>query len=230
MLDSSAAVASGASSTPDTGFGAIWEEIMRHLLKDIETTSGSTSEKAFGDSLEDLARQSVAKAIAEAGDAKAMDLTAIDMGEEEGEDKFLGALIAAVVPTVVSSVVRLVRRIERSDGTLLWSAPPVREAVMDPRDAFQVTSMLRSVVDEGTGTAIRAMGITGGRAVAVGNTAMMAEMGIDPAVLVPRAAALAGMLGHGMTGAVDHPMKAPIPRSSRNKGGLISNRPIRGGS
>lgn len=37
-----------------------------------------------------------------------------------------------------------------------------------------------------------AMGISGGRAVAVGNAAMMAEMGIDPAVLAPRAAELAG--------------------------------------
>jgi 1A family penicillin-binding protein len=65
---------------------------------------------------------------------------------------------------------RLIRRIERSDGTLLWSAPPVREAVMDPRDAFQVTSMLRSVVDEGTGTAIRSMGITGAIAGKTGTT------------------------------------------------------------
>ena len=56
---------------------------------------------------------------------------------------------------------RLVRRIERADGSVLWSqetATPV--AVMDPRDAFQLTSMLRSAVDRGTGTAVRAYGIT----------------------------------------------------------------------
>ena len=56
---------------------------------------------------------------------------------------------------------RLVRRIERADGSVLWAqdnATPV--AVMDPRDAFQLTSMLRSVVDRGTGTAIRANGVT----------------------------------------------------------------------
>ena len=43
---------------------------------------------------------------------------------------------------------RLVRRIERADGSVLWSqenATPV--PVMDPRDAYQLTSMLRSVVD-----------------------------------------------------------------------------------
>src|SRR5688500_3760205 len=56
---------------------------------------------------------------------------------------------------------RLVRRIERVDGSVLWAqetATPV--AVMDARDAFQMTSMMRSVVDRGTATAIRASGIT----------------------------------------------------------------------
>ena len=38
---------------------------------------------------------------------------------------------------------RLVRRIERVDGTLLWSSAVERTPVMDPRDAFQMTSMLR---------------------------------------------------------------------------------------
>ena len=33
---------------------------------------------------------------------------------------------------------RLIRRIERSDGSLLWSPSAVHEPVMDPRDAFQV--------------------------------------------------------------------------------------------
>ena len=54
----------------------------------------------------------------------------------------------------------LVSRIESVDGTLLWSTQPARTPVLDPRDAFQITSMLRSVVDEGTGTAVRAAGIT----------------------------------------------------------------------
>lgn len=56
---------------------------------------------------------------------------------------------------------RLVRRIERADGSVLWAEEPaVPVAVMDPRDAFQLTSMLRSVVDRGTATAIRAAGVT----------------------------------------------------------------------
>jgi len=55
---------------------------------------------------------------------------------------------------------RLVRRIERPDGSVLWARESERVAVMDPRDAFQMTSMLRSVVDRGTATAIRGYGVT----------------------------------------------------------------------
>src|SRR5260221_2295890 len=66
---------------------------------------------------------------------------------------------------------RLVRRIEAADGTVLWSSevtPP--DTVMDPRDAFQVTSMLRGVVDEGTGRTIRDMGVRGAVAGKTGTT------------------------------------------------------------
>jgi penicillin-binding protein 1A len=56
---------------------------------------------------------------------------------------------------------RLVRRVERADGSVLWAADnPAPVAVMDPRDAFQMTSMMRAVVDRGTATAIRAYGVT----------------------------------------------------------------------
>lgn len=65
---------------------------------------------------------------------------------------------------------RLVRRIERIDGTLLWSADPVREPVMDPRDAFQLTAMLRGVVDGGTGRVIRDLGVEGAVAGKTGTT------------------------------------------------------------
>jgi 1A family penicillin-binding protein len=65
---------------------------------------------------------------------------------------------------------RLVRRIEAPDGTLLWSSEVSREPVMDPRDAFQLTSMLRSVVDHGTGRAIRDYGVSGPVAGKTGTT------------------------------------------------------------
>jgi len=57
---------------------------------------------------------------------------------------------------------RLVRSIETADKTQIWSKDEEHgTAVMDPRDAYQVTSMLQSVVDYGTGKAVRDYGVTG---------------------------------------------------------------------
>ena len=56
---------------------------------------------------------------------------------------------------------RLVRRIEAPDGTLLWSDEIQRSPAMDPRDAYEVMTMLRGVVDYGTGRTIRDMGVRG---------------------------------------------------------------------
>ncbi|HEY9516311.1 MAG TPA: PBP1A family penicillin-binding protein [Gemmatimonadaceae bacterium] len=66
---------------------------------------------------------------------------------------------------------RLVRRIVAGDGSVLWSndvAP--RDSVLDPRDAFQLTSMLQSVVDNGTGNVVRSMGARGPIAGKTGTT------------------------------------------------------------
>ncbi len=66
---------------------------------------------------------------------------------------------------------RLVRRIETPDGTLLWRAPdPKRERVLGPAEAFQLTSMLRSVVDGGTGSMLRDLDVTGPVAGKTGTT------------------------------------------------------------
>lgn len=65
----------------------------------------------------------------------------------------------------------IVRRIEDSDGVVLWepdSMPPVR--VMTPEDAYQLTSMLRAAVDYGTGSAVRAYGARGPIAGKTGTT------------------------------------------------------------
>jgi penicillin-binding protein 1A len=56
---------------------------------------------------------------------------------------------------------RLVRRIEASDGQILWSSDNQRVRVMDPRDAYQITSMLQAVVNYGTGNVIRDLGVGG---------------------------------------------------------------------
>ena len=66
---------------------------------------------------------------------------------------------------------RLVQRVEAPDGKVLWSAETTPlQPVMDPRDAYEVTSMLRGVVDYGTGNAIRQYGITGPVAGKTGTT------------------------------------------------------------
>lgn len=65
----------------------------------------------------------------------------------------------------------LIGRIERADGTVLWrAAGPRIERVLDAGEAFQVTSMLRSVVDEGTGRPVRELGVRGPVAGKTGTT------------------------------------------------------------
>ncbi|HEX2718377.1 MAG TPA: PBP1A family penicillin-binding protein [Gemmatimonadaceae bacterium] len=81
---------------------------------------------------------------------------------------------------------RLVRRIEAPDGTLLWSSEPSLSPVMDPRDAYQVTSMLRSVVDHGTGHAVRDMGVDGpiaGKTGTTNNNADVWFVGYSPTIV-----------------------------------------------
>jgi penicillin-binding protein 1A len=63
-----------------------------------------------------------------------------------------------------------VRRIEDRDGRVLWEAPVGRTRVVDPAAAFVLTSMLRDVVDRGTGTAVRAVGFRGPAAGKTGTT------------------------------------------------------------
>ncbi len=70
----------------------------------------------------------------------------------------------AVAPT-------LIRRIIAGDGTVLWRAPVARrERVMGDAEAFQLTSMLRSVVDGGTGRLVRDRGVEGPVAGKTGTT------------------------------------------------------------
>ena len=65
----------------------------------------------------------------------------------------------------------IVRRIEATDGRVLWQRPASEQArVMDERDAFELTSMLQSVVDGGTGRPIRDLGVRGPVAGKTGTT------------------------------------------------------------
>ena len=81
----------------------------------------------------------------------------------------------------------LVRRIELPDGTELWKAPErKRDRVLGEAEAFQITSMLRSVVDGGTGHFVRELGVRGPVAGKTGTTNNGADIwfvGYTPAVV-----------------------------------------------
>jgi 1A family penicillin-binding protein len=65
----------------------------------------------------------------------------------------------------------LIRRIEAGDGTVLWRAPAPRlERVLGEAEAYQLTSMLESVVDGGTGRVVRDRGVRGAIAGKTGTT------------------------------------------------------------
>lgn len=64
----------------------------------------------------------------------------------------------------------LIRRIEDRNGIVMWEAPTESRQVLDPELAFVMTSMLRDVVDRGTGTAVRAAGYSGPAAGKTGTT------------------------------------------------------------
>lgn len=50
---------------------------------------------------------------------------------------------------------RTILRVEDHEGRLLWESPVTQEEVLDPRTAWIMLSILRDVVDRGTGVAVR---------------------------------------------------------------------------
>jgi penicillin-binding protein 1A len=63
-----------------------------------------------------------------------------------------------------------VSRIEDRDGRVIWSAEPSRENVLDAATAFVMTSIMRDVVDRGTGAQVRGAGFRGPAAGKTGTT------------------------------------------------------------
>jgi len=54
---------------------------------------------------------------------------------------------------------RAILRIENVDGEVLWEAPIEREEVLDERTSWIMVSMLRDVVDRGSGIRVRSLGV-----------------------------------------------------------------------
>jgi penicillin-binding protein 1A len=83
-------------------------------------------------------------------------------------------LVAAYAPFANGGVrvqPYIVSRIEAADGSVLWQVPPPQaEQVLGRAEAFQITSMLQSVVDGGTGRVLRRMGVRGPVAGKTGTT------------------------------------------------------------
>ena len=54
---------------------------------------------------------------------------------------------------------RPILRVESTEGDLLWEAPVEREEVLDEQTAWILVSMMRDVVDHGSGIRVRALGV-----------------------------------------------------------------------
>ncbi|HEX2203596.1 MAG TPA: PBP1A family penicillin-binding protein [Longimicrobium sp.] len=54
---------------------------------------------------------------------------------------------------------RLIRRVEDSKGDVVWESRATRRTVLSPGVAFLTTSLMRDVVDRGTGSAVRREGL-----------------------------------------------------------------------
>jgi penicillin-binding protein 1A len=64
----------------------------------------------------------------------------------------------------------VIERIEDRHGEVIYRAEPQRDRVVDPAAAYVLTTMLRDVVDRGTGTPVRAAGFRGPAAGKTGTT------------------------------------------------------------
>jgi penicillin-binding protein 1A len=56
---------------------------------------------------------------------------------------------------------RLIQRVEDSNGRVIWEAPLRRQQVLAPEVAFLTTSLMQDVVDRGTGSRVRSVGLPG---------------------------------------------------------------------
>ncbi len=65
---------------------------------------------------------------------------------------------------------RMVAEVDGPGGRVLWKSDVRRAPAMDPRDAYEMTSMLQGVVNFGTGRVVRDMGVTGAVAGKTGTT------------------------------------------------------------
>jgi penicillin-binding protein 1A len=95
---------------------------------------------------------------------------AVALGSAEVRPIELVGAYAAFANLGTGVTPHVVRRVEDRDGRVIWEAETEGAEVVDPAEAFVLTSMLRDVVDRGTGTPVRAAGFQGAAAGKTGTT------------------------------------------------------------
>ncbi|HEX8692310.1 MAG TPA: PBP1A family penicillin-binding protein [Longimicrobium sp.] len=100
------------------------------------------------------------------------DVPATALGAAEVRPVELVSAYAAFANGGVLVTPTVLRRIETRDGEVLWedTGEGAGRRVLDPAEAFVLTTLLRDVVDRGTGTPVRAAGFRGPAAGKTGTT------------------------------------------------------------
>jgi membrane carboxypeptidase/penicillin-binding protein len=112
----------------------------------------------------------VLKLASDAGLAKLPDVPSLALGTGEVTPLDLTAAYTAFAANGVRAVPRALQSVRDADKSEVYSQPIVRRDVLDPAVSFQMTSMLRDVIDKGTGRATRALGVAGPVAGKTGTT------------------------------------------------------------
>jgi 1A family penicillin-binding protein len=98
------------------------------------------------------------------------DLPSTSLGAAEVRPVELARAYAALATGGWLPEPHLIERIENRHGEVLYRADPERTRALDPAAAYVLTTMLRDVVDRGTGTPVRAAGFQGPAAGKTGTT------------------------------------------------------------
>ncbi|MGH7576926.1 MAG: transglycosylase domain-containing protein, partial [Longimicrobiales bacterium] len=120
------------------------------------------------------------------GLASVPEVPSIVLGTAEVTPIALTASYAAFATLGSTPTPRLITRVLDRFGTTLWESQPQSRQVLDPPVAFVTTTILRDVIDRGTGTAVRGVGYRGPAAGKTGTTQDAADVwfvGFTPTVV-----------------------------------------------
>ena len=155
--DSPVAVTDGERVWRPVNFGGQYAgplTLRRALMRSANAATVRLSQQVGGRRVASLARRAGIRSVLDPVPAMALGALEVTPLELTAAYASFGNGGIRITPT-------LVRRIETPDGGVLWRAPRAKSArVLGAAEAFQLTSMLQSVVDGGTGSIIRELGVT----------------------------------------------------------------------